>query len=160
MKLATTSDTGTADRVWEISRELKPVAARVADGYPDVDLEIFTAFRCLPDEYNRRTFRRYDKRENVLYLDMCLSADRYRTLSTEEQRRDLSHAFARYLDESLRKYEFPGLDVDAFMRDIRTWLRDIGWLKEDWEIYICVEGPGDGPQDGECACTRCVLTDR
>ncbi|WP_117208046.1 hypothetical protein [Allorhizocola rhizosphaerae] len=151
MRLGKTSDTG-AGYVREIVDELVPVFERLEAKHPDADVEVFTCFRCLPDALGRKTHRRYDKRDNVLYLDMTFSEDRYVTLSKEEQRRELSHEFYDYLGDSLRKYRFAGLDVDAFLLDLRAELREIGWLKEPREIYLCA-----GAQRDECACITCIL---
>ncbi len=158
MRFGKSSDTRD-DHVLEISDELPPAFERAAAGCPDVDVEVFVCFRCLPDALGRKTFRRYDKADNVLYLDMTLSHDHYATLSKQEQRRELSHTFFGYLGDSLRKYRFAGLDIDAFLGDLRGELREIGWLAEPWEIYLCADAPspGDSPQLDECSCLVCIL---
>lgn len=153
-----TSDT-VGSYVLEIWHELEPVFQAVESGYRDVDLGVAVCFRCLPDAIGRKTRRWYDRAENRLCLDLVVSAERYERLSKEEQRFDLSHVFYRYLAGSLRRYRFPGLDVDAFLADLRSWLRGIGWLSEPWEIYLCADPPPGEPGGGrdECACLRCIL---
>jgi hypothetical protein len=102
--------------VREISAEIEPVFARLAGKYRTVELDILVAFRCLPDSYGRRSFRRYTKDDITLVLDLTVS-------------------------------------------DTRDWLREIGWLKEEWEIYLCAPGPtpDSGPESGLCACLHCIL---
>lgn len=85
MKLDKSSDTSNWTHVYPISNEIEPVFEQLGEMYRDVDLKIFTVFRCLPDEYKRRTFRRYEKKDNVLCLDINVSEDKYTKLNKEEQ---------------------------------------------------------------------------
>jgi len=157
---------GTSDTVGSFVYELRSEVAeafRVLEAkYREVDLNIFVVFRCLPDSIGRKTRRRFDKAENRLYLDMVVSEGRYELLSKEEQRRDLSHAYYDYLADSLRKYRFPGLRLEPFLDDLRTALREIGWLKHAWEIYLCSDPPDgrSGADLCECTCKLCILDPR
>jgi hypothetical protein len=120
---------------------------------------VFACFRCLPEQYGRRTRRVPSRKDNTLYLDMTLSADRYARSSKGEQRREMSFAFIDYLADSLCRYRLPGLDIPTFLEDLRGWLREAGWLAEAGEIYVCADLPAGHPgnRPDECACLHCIL---
>jgi hypothetical protein len=136
MKLGKSSDSSASTHVYRIVSEIQPVFDNLGEKYKEVNLEIFVVFRCLWDKLERKTFRRFDKKENVLYLDITFSQDKYINMTEEEQRYDLSHTFFNYLTESLGKYKFPGLPIQDFLQDLTTLCKEIGWLKEEWEVYI------------------------
>ncbi|MEJ3742789.1 hypothetical protein WEI85_05825 [Actinomycetes bacterium KLBMP 9797] len=48
--------------------------------------------------------------------------------------------------------------MEAFLDDVRAALREIGWLKEAWQIYLCATPPDgqSGVDGGECACKVCI----
>jgi hypothetical protein len=136
MKIAKTTDTSSKSAVYEITREIAPVFKELERKYISPQIEIFYAFRCLPDSLRRKTSRRFSKTENVLYMDICFSQDRFQSMTVDEQRYELSHGFYAYTVETLRKYKVPDLDIDAFLSDLNLQCREIGWLKEEWEVNL------------------------
>jgi hypothetical protein len=130
MKLASTSDTSARSKVYEIADEIDIVFEQLEKKFKGVKLNIIVAFRCLPDKIGRKTFRRFDKKENALILDITVSEDKYSKLTKAEQRYHLSHTFFDYLKDSLIKYKFPGLDIEYFLEVVNKLLQGIGWLKE------------------------------
>lgn len=127
MKIGKTSDTSALTSVRRISDEIEPAFVVVSSQHADTDLEIFYAFRCLPDSIGRKTFRRYSRSENVLYLDMTFSENELAVMSEEEQRDCVSRFFYDYTYESLLKYKFAGLDVERFMADLDSACEEAGW---------------------------------
>lgn len=49
------------------------------------------------------------KKENVIYFDLVVSEDRYKTLSKSKQRYVLSHEFYAFLSEKIQKYKIEHL---------------------------------------------------
>lgn len=136
MRIGKTSDTSSQSLVYELSKEIGAVFATLEQTYAHVDIELFYAFRCLPDSLGRKTMRRYSKSENVLYMDMNFSQDHFKTLSRDAQRYEVSHKFFTFTAETLRKYRVPGLNIDAFLSDLNSMCKEIGWLKDEWEVDI------------------------
>jgi hypothetical protein len=142
VKIGKSSDTSALSWVGEISREIVDVFATLESKYEHVDVELFYVFRCLPDAIGRKTSRRFSKSENVLYLDMQFSQERLAPMSRDEQRWEVSHQFFDYTAQSLAKYRLAGLaglaglDVEAFLTDLRSLCHEIGWLKEDWQVDL------------------------
>ncbi|MFD0738591.1 hypothetical protein ACFQZQ_04730 [Lysobacter koreensis] len=134
MKLGKSSDTSSDSEVYEISNELLDVFPEMESIWREVDLEIFWVFRCLADSIERKTTRRYSKKENVLYLDMNFSRDRFSSMSKDEQRFHLSREFYSHTRESLEKYAFPGIEVDRFMADLARLCVQIGWAEEERDL--------------------------
>lgn len=136
MEINTTSDTSSKSLVGAISEEIDPVLDELSAKYSDCELKIIYAFRCLPDEYKRKTFRRYSKKDNVLCLDITFSEERFYAMSKDEQRHHLSHRFFEYTKESLDKYKLNDLGLNGFIKDLEVGCKKIGWLKDDWEVNL------------------------
>jgi hypothetical protein len=88
------------------------------------------------NEINRKTRITYSKKENILWVDLVVSGEKYEKLKKPEQRHDLSQVFFDTLATALRKYKFKGLDTEAFLKDFEEWLTEIGWRKEEWEVAL------------------------
>lgn len=136
MKVGKSSDTSTLTWVGALSDELQPVFEKIEQLYASCDIELFFVFRCLPDQYERKSRVRYAKAENVLYFDIVTSQDEYKGLTKNRQRYELSHTFYAFFKEKLKKYKISGLDYDRFMNDMRQWLQEIGWLQTELESYM------------------------
>lgn len=128
MKLGLSTDTGRATDVYLIANELGFIIPSLESRFGSVDLELFFVFRCLPDEFGRKSSRRFSKAEGVLYLDMCFSEDVLKHMTVDEQRSIVSSRFFEYLEQSLRKYKFKGLDVPLFIAVVREDATSIGWM--------------------------------
>lgn len=136
MKFSKTTDASSLSLVYDISDELTPVFDRLERAYAGVDIALWYAFRCLPDALGRRTTRRFSKRDNAVCMDLCFSEDRFKTLSRDAQRHEMSHLFFDYTAQTLDKYEIAGLDKTAFLTDLKDACHAIGWLKESWEVDL------------------------
>ncbi|MCF7755251.1 hypothetical protein KQ941_12410 [Paenibacillus xylanexedens] len=123
------TDTSGLTQVANLSDELQSVFDKAETKYQVVDIEVFFVFRCLPEEYDRRSTIRHVKKENVIYFDLVVSEDRYKTLSKSKQRYVLSHEFYAFLSEKIQKYKIEHLDTNEFIADMGMWLREIGWLQ-------------------------------
>ncbi|CAZ97519.1 hypothetical protein [Zobellia galactanivorans] len=116
----------------ELSDELEVVWNKVNNKYKGINEPkiIGFAFRCLPEEIGRKTFRRYDK-DKELTLDLTVSYEEYKKMYKTEIRHDLGHTFYNYLEESLKKYKFKELNNKELLSDIKNWCNEIGWLEEE-----------------------------
>lgn len=136
MILGKTTDTSGLTQVADLTDELQLVFDKAAEKYALCDIELYFVFRCLPDEYGRKSSARHVKAEKVIYFDMTVSEDRYKTWSKSKQRYALSHAFYTFMSDKIKKYKVDRLDTDAFIADMGAWLKEIGWLqmKEEAEL--------------------------
>ncbi|WP_427052621.1 hypothetical protein [Paenibacillus sp. TC-CSREp1] len=131
MILGKTTDTSGLTKVAELSDELQPVFERAAEKYALCDIELYFVFRCLPDEYGRKSSVRHVKVERVIYFDLTVSEDRYKNWNVSKQRHALSHAFYTFLGEKMKKYKIEHLDTEEFTSDMGIWLKEIGWLQTE-----------------------------
>jgi hypothetical protein len=118
--------------------ELDPVCEKVNEKYgavesPDV---MGVALRCLPDEIGRKTFKRYDKKDRYLTIDITVSYEKYKGLQKIEQRHDLGHILYDNIADAISKYKFIELTGSDFLKDFKTWCNEIGWLLDeiDWSL--------------------------
>ncbi|MBW1296418.1 hypothetical protein [Aquimarina litoralis] len=116
----------------ELRDELEVVWDKINEKYKKINepKEIGFAFRCLPDEIGRKTFRRYDK-DKELTLDITVSYEKYKKMYKTEIRHDLGHTFYSYLEDSLKKYKFKQLNAKELLSDIKEWCNEIGWLEDE-----------------------------
>ncbi|MCM3131834.1 hypothetical protein M3629_03510 [Paenibacillus polysaccharolyticus] len=136
MILDKTTDTSGLTQVADLSDELQPVFDKAAEKYASCDIELYFVFRCLPEDYGRKSSTRYVKAEKVIYFDMAVSEDRYKTWSKSKQRHALSHAFYTFVSDKMKKYKIDHLDRDAFIADMAAWLKEIGWLQTEEEAEL------------------------
>ncbi|UUC95994.1 MULTISPECIES: hypothetical protein [Comamonas] len=136
MKIQQSSDTSGLTLVSLISEELESVFEKIEKKYSKCNIEMFFVFRCLPDEYKRASSLRFVKKDNTLYCDITVSEDKYQTLSKDWQRFYLSHYFYDFFCTKFKKYKFENLDVKDFLANMNLWLKEIGWLKEEVEVYV------------------------
>ncbi|APO45139.1 hypothetical protein BS614_14745 [Paenibacillus xylanexedens] len=134
--LGRSTDTSGLTQVANLSDELQSVFDQAESKYKIVDIELFFVFRCLPEEYERRSTARHVKKENVIYFDLVVSEDRYKTLSKSKQRYALSHEFYVFMSEKIQKYKIEHLKVNEFIADMGMWLREIGWLQTEEQADI------------------------
>ncbi|MEN5397547.1 hypothetical protein ABE612_08530 [Achromobacter xylosoxidans] len=127
MKFGLSTDTSGATSVYKIANELDSIFPALASQFPSVEIEIFFVFRCLPDGIGRKSSRRFSKAESVLYVDMCLSEDLLKDMDVAQQRSIVASHFFDYVEASLNKYEFKGLDVASFMAGLKREAASIGW---------------------------------
>ncbi|KAA8784576.1 hypothetical protein EC604_12040 [Paenibacillus amylolyticus] len=131
MILSKTTDTSGLTKVSELSDELQSVFDKAAEKYASCNIELYFVFRCLPEDYGRKSSVRHVKAEKVIYFDMTVSEDRYKTWSKSRQRYALSHALYTFLIEKIKKYKIDGLDTDEFIADMGMWLKEVGWLQTE-----------------------------
>ncbi|MCP1183517.1 hypothetical protein [Paenibacillus sp. 1781tsa1] len=136
MILGKSTDTSGLTQVANLSDELQPVFDKAATKYQVVDIELFFVFRCLPEEYDRKSTVRHVKKDNVIYFDLVVSEDRYKTLSKSKQRYVLSHEFYAFWSEKIQKYKIEHLNTNEFIADMEMWLREIGWMQTEEQAEI------------------------
>ncbi|MEC0110468.1 hypothetical protein P4H27_26205 [Paenibacillus taichungensis] len=136
MILDKSTDTSGLTQVAALSDELQPVFDKAESKYQACGIELFFVFRCLPEEYERKSTVRYAKKDNTIYFDMTVSEDQYKTFSKSRQRYELSHYFYAFLSDKLKKYKIEHLIHTEFMNDMEEWLKDIGWLQSEFEASM------------------------
>lgn len=136
MILGKSTDTSGLTRVANLADELQSVFDKAESKYQVVDIELFFVFRCLPEEYDRRSTVRHVKKDNVIYFDLVVSEDQFKILSKSKQRYVLSHEFYAFLSEKIQKYKIEHLNTNEFIADMGMWLREIGWLQTEEEAEI------------------------
>ncbi|WP_159094775.1 hypothetical protein [Stenotrophomonas sp. ESTM1D_MKCIP4_1] len=128
MKFGLSTDTSGETRVYEVANELVSVFPALESNLHLISLEVFFVFRCLPDKLGRKSSRRFSKAESVLFLDMCFSEDLLKDMDVEQQRSVVAKYFFNYVEDSLGKYKFEGLDVASFMFALKREAASIGWI--------------------------------
>jgi len=118
--------------------ELDPVCEKVNEMYgavesPDV---MGIALRCLPDSIGRKSFKRYDKKDRYLTIDITVSYEKYKSLQRIEQRHELSHTIYDHIADAIEKYKFIALTEGEFLKDFKSWCNEIGWVLDeiDWSL--------------------------
>ena len=128
MELAFTLDThGTC--VGQLRDELLPLEELAATW--EFPYTIFVVFRVLPESYERRTTRRFDRKDHTLYLDFSLSYEQYQRMSKHEQREALGIYLYSYLAESIAKYTtYADKTAQSHLLElVRGWMLDNNWLE-------------------------------
>lgn len=65
--------------VWKIVRELELFKTEVWDKFAEIlRFNLLVVFRCLPVEFERKSFRRFYKDENMLCLDIVIDEEEIR----------------------------------------------------------------------------------
>jgi hypothetical protein len=123
------SDTYPLCCVAELCSELIQMEEWFAQSNISFPYTIGVALRCLPDEIGRKTFRRFDKIDNDLTLDITVSHEKYQLLSKNEQREKLGILLFDYIAASVKKYkEASKKEQDELLLAIKTWMLSNNWL--------------------------------
>lgn len=137
MKLSLNVDTY-LHSILSLRDELDSVCDRVIEKYDTIEAPavIGIALRCLPEVIERKTFKRYDKRDRYLTIDISLSYEKYKSLQKVEQRHKLGHALYDNIADAISKYNFTELAEAGFLKDFEIWCNGIGWLhgEIDWSL--------------------------
>lgn len=114
--------------VHQLRDELMPLE-ELAQGW-SFPYGIVIALRVLPESYGRKTFRRFDSREQVLYLDISISYEQYLRMSKHEQREALGLQLDQYLSESVGKYpkQADKSARETLLTQVREWMEANDWL--------------------------------
>lgn len=118
--------------------ELDPVCEKLNIKYHTVEAPAVMgiAIRCLPESIRRKSFKRYEKKDHYLTVDITISYEKYKSLQKIEQRHELSHFLYNQIVDAIEKYKFPELIESAFLDDFKNWCNEIGWLQQeiDWSM--------------------------
>jgi hypothetical protein len=119
MDFSIVTDTVKGSNVEELSYELeKYLSPKLKDKYPNVDLNIGFAFRCLPETHRYKSFVRYTKKDKELTIDIYFCSEHYNKMCKAEQRFHLGNTFIEYLRKAFEKRKFDGLDSDELIEYI------------------------------------------
>ncbi|MFF2889316.1 hypothetical protein [Paenibacillus sp. NPDC057967] len=88
-------------------------------------------WRVLPESYERKTFRRFDSRDQTLTLDISIPYEQYLRMSKNEQREALGIGLYQYLVESIVKYKkYAGTeDQQQLLAKVKGWMLENNWLE-------------------------------
>jgi len=144
IKLGLTSDTPGAKwcKIWEIEEELYEYEKEILPKYKGIfPFILWICFRCLPKEYERKSMRRYFKKDNALGIDISIEEEiirpfingKYYPLSKEKQRLIMGNLFYSFLKETFENYKnkLPGIKEfgNIFLNDTKEWLLKNQWLE-------------------------------
>lgn len=128
-------------KVWDIEKELYEYEKEVCIKYKDIfPFKLWICFRCLPQEYGRKSMRRYFKTDNALGVDISINEEvmrpfvegKYEPLTMDEQRLVMGNCFYPFLVDTFEKYKdrLSNIDKygDSFLKDTKDWLLNNGWL--------------------------------
>jgi len=92
--------------------------------------DIHFVLRVLPESYGRKTFRRFDSRDHVLYLDISIIYEQYQQMSKNEQREALGIYLYDYMSESIAKYKKHADEKtqDQLLSRVKNWMLENNWL--------------------------------
>lgn len=150
MNFSIVTDTA-GSRIRELASELHNyLEPKINSKYSNINIEILVGWRCLPEDYKRKSFIRYEKKANRLIIDISVKLEEYSKMYKAEQRFYIGNIFIEYLKKALEKNSINGLDCEAFMEDILRWEKEIslemddGWRKKnnwfsneiDWSVDL------------------------
>lgn len=125
-------------RVGELASELRNyIEPRIKNKYSNINTRILIGWNCLPESYKRKSFIRYEKKENRLIIDISVKLEDFIKMYKVEQRFQIGNIFIEYLKKALEKNPIDGLDREEFIADIVKWGREIplkmdsGWIKDN-----------------------------
>lgn len=150
MNFSIVTDTA-GSRIGELASELHNyLEPKINSKYSNINIEILVGWHCLPEDYKRKSFIRYEKKVNRLIIDISVKLEEYSKMYKAEQRFYIGNIFIEYLKKALEKNSINGLDCEAFMKDILRWEKEIplemddGWRKKnnwlsdeiDWSVDL------------------------
>ncbi|RJX37111.1 hypothetical protein D3P09_24685 [Paenibacillus pinisoli] len=93
--------------------------------------QIYMMWRVLPESYERKTFRRFDSRDQTLTLDMSIPYEPYSRMSKNEQREALGLLLYSYLAESIAKYKkyADTEEQQQLLAKVKSWMLEHNWLE-------------------------------
>ena len=128
-------------KVWEIEEELYNFEKEVFPKYKDkFHFKLWVCFRCLPENYGRKSLRRFYEQDNALGIDMAITEEemrpfrdgKYFPLTKVEQRFVMGKEFYAFLAETLENYRSKLAGIKeygkSFLEDTKDWLSSNYWL--------------------------------
>ncbi|WP_373731061.1 hypothetical protein [Bacteroides heparinolyticus] len=142
MDFSIVSDTAGA-RVGELVSELRHILKnRINSKFQEYNVSVGIAVRCLPQNYNRKSFVRYTKADNYLTIDFCVVLEEYLEKYKIEQRYELGKTFLEWLEAGLQNKAFiknnPNLDIELLFDYVVELGQKEGWFVEeiDWSLDL------------------------
>lgn len=120
-----------ADLADELEEYLRP---RIKNKYSRIETDFLIAFRCLPEAYKRRTFTRYEKKDNRFIIDISFILEDYVKMYKIEQRYHIGNSLIECLNKVLEKQSIEGLDQEEFIADIIKWGKELPIKMEDGSV--------------------------
>ncbi|KGN80891.1 hypothetical protein HR13_02670 [Porphyromonas gulae] len=142
MHFSIVSDTAGA-RVGELVSELRHILKnRINSKFQEYSVSVGIAVRCLPQNYNRKSFVRYTKADNYLTIDFCVILEEYLEKYKIEQRYELGKTFLEWLKIGLQNKAFiknnPNLDRELLLNYVTELGQKEGWFVDeiDWSLDL------------------------
>ena len=131
MKLNILSDTDWESRIDRVLDELSSTGYRglfEARDYGKGMVGIIVVFMCRETSLNFKQRIRFVKKERTLYLDIMLDLDEMRKIDHNARKRIVVERLSNEIPLILSKRSIPDFDEAQFVSDLKTWLKDIGWV--------------------------------
>ncbi|MEK5478674.1 hypothetical protein NYE70_17310 [Paenibacillus sp. FSL R5-0407] len=114
--------------VGQLRDELLPLVELA--GTWEFPYDIYLILRVLPESYDRKTFRRFDSKDHVLYLDISIIYEQYQRMSKNEQREALGMYLYDYMSESVAKYKQHAdkQTQNQLLTRLKNWMHENNWL--------------------------------
>ncbi len=81
---------------------------------------------CRNPALNFKRRLRFSKNDKMLYMDVMLDLVQMRDAQHQDRKRVVIERLAEEIPIILRKYAFPEFDETRFMKDLKSWLTEIG----------------------------------
>jgi hypothetical protein len=103
----------------------------IALHHPNFPFDIGICIRCMIRAKPRRTFCRFDKKDNCLGMDIAFITEDVEAMIKCEQRHLFGHTVFNYVNESILKYAKPSAERDALIEDLRSRMAEKEWLLDE-----------------------------
>lgn len=90
--------------------------------------DIMICIRC--GKHVGKTFRRFEKKDQILTLDIREDDEVFRVMSKNEQREYLGKCIFSYMEESIKQYPKAATthEQEAFINNMSQWMIEHNWL--------------------------------
>lgn len=105
--LAVTSDTGPIGDVYTLADELRRAREIFQAATPSTSGTLLVCLRCLPADLRHRFFTRFERTEPTLLVDLCVTEEAVRGLTTAQQREMLGPLLNEWLDKAFGSRSAP-----------------------------------------------------
>lgn len=130
MDLAVTSDTGAVGDVYALADELRQARETFLAATPSTAGTLLVCLRCLPADLGRGSFTRFERGEPTLVVDLCVTEEEMRGLTTAQQREMLGALLQQWLGKAVgsRSASWTRQQRAELQHAAARTLTSLGWL--------------------------------